>query len=70
MQAGYWFGVARQLANRGASIILNDIDEIRAKLAAEINQFVVLVMTPVPGDAADLGVVQQIIRKRWINTAN
>jgi 3-oxoacyl-[acyl-carrier protein] reductase len=59
---GIGLEIARQLANRGASIILNDIDEIRAKLAAEeINQFGPC--HAMPGDAADLGVVQQMIKE-------
>jgi glucose 1-dehydrogenase len=59
---GIGFEIARQLAAQDASVILNDIDETRAKQAAEkINKEGVC--HAMAGDAADIDFIKQMINE-------
>lgn len=57
---GIGFEIARQLALNGASVVLNDIDEKRARQAAEkINEHGKC--HAMPGDAADIAFINQMV---------
>src|SRR6185295_19627664 len=59
---GIGFEIARQLAARGASVLLNDIDETRARHAAEkINKEGVCYA--MAGDAADIDFIKQMVNE-------
>ena len=59
---GIGFEIARQLAAQGASVVLNDIDEARARQAAEkiSKQGICYGMA---GDAADINFINQMVKE-------
>ncbi len=59
---GIGFEIARQLAERGANIVLNDIDEEKTKRAIEKISKEGGRLIPLAGDAGDLSVIQAMVR--------
>src|SRR6266496_4405026 len=59
---GIGFEIARQLAAQGASVVLNDIDEARAKqAAAKISEEGIC--HAMPGDAADIDFINLMVNE-------
>ncbi len=59
---GIGFEIARQLAEQGAAVVLNDIDEDAAKRAAEKIENAGGRVTVVAGDSSDLIVIDQMVQ--------
>jgi len=58
---GIGFEIARQLASKGASVILNDIDEATAKKAALDIETEGGICHPMTGSAGDIGFIQSMV---------
>ena len=59
---GIGFEIARQLAEQGAAVVLNDIDENAAGRAAEKIENAGGRVTVVAGDSSDLAVIDQMVQ--------
>lgn len=60
---GIGLEISRKLAKGGAKLILNDLDETLAKKAAEEIAANGGDCIPVPGDSADLAIIQELVEK-------
>lgn len=58
---GIGFEIARQLAQGGASVVLNDLDEKLAEKAASGISGEGVTVWPVAGDVSDLAVIQRLV---------
>lgn len=59
---GIGFEIARQLANEGAKVILNDIDKDLANLSSKLIQENDGICEPFGGDVSDINVIKYIVK--------
>jgi NAD(P)-dependent dehydrogenase (short-subunit alcohol dehydrogenase family) len=58
---GIGYEIASQMAIRGAAVVLNDVDKALAETAAEKIRAAGGRCHPLPGDAADIGFIQEMV---------
>ena len=59
---GIGFEIARQLANEGANVVLNDIDSDLAKISSDIIQSEGGICEPFGGDVSEIIIIQEIVK--------